>query len=120
MNEQTDRRMSQRTDEQTDVRTNNANIELNWLNGVLRRFQQYFIQITATVNIVQAFPEFHKYKLGLWSVLPKDTPPPPPTHTGYNAARIKHPWITSPTLYRWATRDPTTQKSYLSGFGWGS
>ena len=31
------------------------------LNGVLRRFQQYFSPITATVHIIHVFPGFHQY-----------------------------------------------------------
>ena len=29
---------------------------IGWLNGVLRRFQQYFRHITATVHIIHVFP----------------------------------------------------------------
>ena len=46
---------------------------IDWLNGVLRRFQQYFSHITATAHIIHVFPGFHQYQAGLWSVLPKDT-----------------------------------------------
>ena len=35
------------------------------LNGVLRRFQQYFSHITATAHIVHVFPGFHQYYAGL-------------------------------------------------------
>ena len=34
---------------------------IDWLNGVLRRFQQYFSRITATVHIIHVFPGFHQY-----------------------------------------------------------
>ena len=48
----------------------------SWLNGVLRRFQQYFSHITATVHIIHVFPGFSSTgtRLGLLSVLPKDPP----------------------------------------------
>ena len=34
---------------------------IGWLNGVLRRFQQYFSHIMATVHIIHVFPGFHEY-----------------------------------------------------------
>ena len=34
------------------------------LNGVLRRFQQYFSCITATAHIIHVFPGFHQYYAG--------------------------------------------------------
>ena len=44
------------------------------LNGVLHRFQQYFSDITATARIIHVFPGLNSTRLGLQSVLPKDTP----------------------------------------------
>ena len=32
------------------------------MNGVLRRFQQYFSHITATVHIIHVFSGFHQYR----------------------------------------------------------
>ena len=34
------------------------------LNGVLRRFQQYFSHIMAAAYIIHIFPVFHQYKAG--------------------------------------------------------
>ena len=34
---------------------------VEWLNGVLRRFQQYFSHITATAHIIHVFPGLHQY-----------------------------------------------------------
>ena len=34
---------------------------IDWLNGVLRRFQQYFSHMMATVQIINVFPGFHQY-----------------------------------------------------------
>ena len=48
--------------------------ELGWLNGVLRRFQQYFSHITATPHSIHVFLGFTSTRLGLWSVLQKDIP----------------------------------------------
>ena len=33
---------------------------IDWLNGVLRHFQQYFSHITATAHIIHVFPGFHQ------------------------------------------------------------
>ena len=37
---------------------------INWLNGVLRRFQQYFSHITARAHIIHVFPGLHQYYAG--------------------------------------------------------
>ena len=34
---------------------------IDWLNGVLRRFKQYFSHNTATAHIIHVFPVFHQY-----------------------------------------------------------
>ena len=34
---------------------------VGWLNGVLRRFQQYFSHIIMTVHFIHLFPGFHQY-----------------------------------------------------------
>ena len=34
---------------------------IDWLNGVLRSFQQYFSHIMATAHIIPVFPGFHQY-----------------------------------------------------------
>ena len=74
------------------------------MNGVLRRFQQYFSHITATAHIIHVFPGFHQYQAGHWSVLPKYTSAKKPR--GSSAAPTQDPLITSQTLYYWAMQDP--------------
>ena len=69
---------------------------IDWLNGVLRRFQQYFSHITATVHIIHVFPGFHQYQAWPWSVLPKDIPTKKPRRS--SAAQTQDPWNTSQTL----------------------
>ena len=51
------------------------------------------------------FLGFTSTRLGLWSVLPKDTPTKKPR--GSSAAQTQDPWIMSQTLYHWATQDPS-------------
>ena len=51
------------------------------------------------------FLGFTSTRIGPWSVLPKDTPTKK-KHSGPSAARTQGPWITSQTIYHWATQDP--------------
>ena len=39
----------------------NSNLVNDWLNGVLRHFQQYFSHIMATAHIIHVFPGFYQY-----------------------------------------------------------
>ena len=55
-------------------------------------------------KLFMSFLGFTSTRLGLWSVLPKDTPTKQPR--GSSAAQTEDPWITSQTLYQWATQDP--------------
>ena len=47
---------------------------IDYLNGVLHLLQQYASHITATAHIIHIFLGFTSTRLGLWRVLPKDTP----------------------------------------------
>ena len=58
-------------------------------------------------TLFMSFLGFSSTKLGLWSVLPKDTSTKQPR--GSSAARTQNPRITSQTLYHWATQDPDKQ-----------
>ena len=49
------------------------------------------------------FPGFKSTRLGLLSVLPKDTPSIKPRRS--SAAGSQDPWIMSQTLYHWASKD---------------
>ena len=51
-----------------------------------------------------SFLGFSSTRLGLWSILPKDTPTKNPR--GSSLARNQDRWITSQTLYHWAMQDP--------------
>ena len=69
------------------------------LNGVLRRFQQYFSHITTTPHIISVFPGFHQYQLGALKCLAqghsnekKKKKPKEPSTPGL---RVKH-FITGP------------------------
>ena len=77
---------------------------IDWLNGILCCFQQYFSHLTATAHIIHVFPGFHQYLAGLWSVLPTDTPWKKPR--GSSVAQTQDRWITSQTLYHGAMWDP--------------
>ena len=77
---------------------------IDWLNGVLHRFQQYFSHITATVHIIHVFST----RLGLWSVLPKATPMK--KSRGSSAARTKAPWIISQTFTTEPRRTPLKEE----------
>ena len=46
----------------------------DWLNGVLHCFQHYFNHIIPTAHIIHVFLSFTRTRLGLRTVLPKDTP----------------------------------------------
>ena len=48
-------------------------IRIDWLHGVLCRFQQYLSHIMATAHI-KSFLDFTSTRLGLWSVLSNNTP----------------------------------------------
>ena len=37
---------------------------IDWVNGVLRRFQQHLNHITATAHIIHVFPGFHQHLTG--------------------------------------------------------
>ena len=56
------------------------------------------------LTLFMSFLGFTSTRLGLWSVLPKDTPTKKPR--GSSAARTQDPWITSQMLYHWAALDP--------------
>ena len=68
---------------------------IDWLNGVLRRFQQYFSHITATAHIIHAFLGLTSTRLGSEvscpSTLPRKDPEDPvrlePRSPGL---RVKH------------------------------
>ena len=47
---------------------------IDWLIEWFKHFQQYFIHIMPTTHIIMSFLGFISNSLGLWSVLPKDTP----------------------------------------------
>ena len=47
---------------------------IEWLNGVLRRFQQYFSHITATAHIIHAFVGFTSTRLGSEVSCPRTLP----------------------------------------------
>ena len=55
-------------------------------------------------KLFMSFLGFTSTRLGLWSVLPKDTPTKKPR--GSSEARSQDPWITRQTLYHWAMQDP--------------
>ena len=55
-------------------------------------------------KLFMSFLGFTSTRLGLWSVLPKDTLTKKPR--GSSAARTQDPWITSQPFYHWATQDP--------------
>ena len=57
------------------------------------------------LTLFMSFLGFSSTKLGLWIVLPMDTPLKKPR--GSSVARTQDPWITSQTLYHWATQDPS-------------
>ena len=73
------------------------------LNGVLRRFQQYFSHITTTPHIISVFPGFHQYQLGALKCLAQG-------HSNEKkkkkTQRTQYPWITSQILHHWAAQDP--------------
>ena len=50
-------------------------------------------------TLFTSFLGFTSTRLGLWSVLPKDTSMKKPR--GYSVAWTQDPWITSQTLYHW-------------------
>ena len=56
------------------------------------------------LTLFMCFLGFTSTRLGLWSVLPKDTPMKKPR--GLCAAWTQDLWITSQPLYQWAMRDP--------------
>ena len=60
------------------------------------------------LTLFMSFLGFTSTRLGLWSVLPMDTPTKIPR--GSSAARTQDPSITSQTIYHWAKWDPI--KSY--------
>ena len=55
------------------------------------------------LTLFMSFLGFTSTRLGLWSVLPKDTPPKKPRWS--SAAQTQCPWIMCQTLYHWATQD---------------
>ena len=55
------------------------------------------------LTLVMSFLGFTSNRLGLWSVLPNDTPTKKPR--GSSTARTQDPWILSQTLYHWAIQD---------------
>ena len=48
--------------------------KIDWLNGVLRRFQQYFSYITATIHIIHPFLIFTSTRLGSEVSYPRTLP----------------------------------------------
>ena len=53
-------------------------------------------------TLFMSFLGFTSTRLGLWSILPKDTSMKKPR--GSSAALTQDPWVASQTLYHWATQ----------------
>ena len=73
--------------------------QLYSLNGVLHSFQNYFSHINATVQILMYFHGSISTRLGLWSVLPQDTPHAKPVDP---VGSIQGQPVARPTFYNWA------------------
>ena len=88
---------------------------IDWLNGVLRHFKQYFSHFTATAHIIHASLGFTSTRLGSEVSCPRTLPRKKPRES--SVARTQVPWIMSQTLYHWATWDSMlwteVQGSYL-------
>ena len=63
------------------------------------------------LTLLMSFLGFTSTRLGLWSVLPKDTPMKKPR--GSCVAQTQDPWITSQTLYHWAMWDHDVTKKQM-------
>ena len=62
------------------------------------------------LTLFMSFLGFTSTRLGLRSVLPKDTPTKKPKRS--SAARTQDPWITSQTLHHWAMQGPQSRKNH--------
>ena len=62
------------------------------------------------LTLFMSFVGFTNTRLGLWSVLPMDTPIKRPR--GSNVARTQDPWIMSQTLCHWAPEEQHFYKIY--------
>ena len=88
-----------------------------WLVGRIvfyAAFNNILVISRRQFTLFMSFLGFTSTRLGLWSVLPKDTPTKKPR--GSSAARTQDPWITSQTLYHWPTQDPLSSGTEVNKF----
>ena len=84
-----------------DLWTSN-NERIDWLNGVLHQFQQYFNHSMATTIIIHVSPGFISTTLGPWNILLMNTPtktPEDPVQKPFWKhcdKRRNHSWATFP------------------------
>ena len=70
-------------------------------------FNTILVKPGRQLTLFMSFLGFTSTRLGLWSVLPKETSWKP---RGSSSARTQEPWLMSRTFYHWATRDPFLYK----------
>ena len=95
--------------------TNSDYIKMDWLIELcFTPFQQYFSHIRRQLTLLMSFLGFTSTRLGLWSVLPKDTPTQNPEdpvrlETRIPGLRVKH-----------LTTEPRRTPGWMDGWmdGW--